>query len=225
MVALYWVRLMTNDQHPPRRTRLTQKDRQSAATKARLLEAARRLFREYGYHDVSVTEIAREAGVTHAMINAHFHSKAGLLYELIHENNDVQIAALEAGLPDEGSTMERLRWILAMYAKYDLEDTQLMAVMQAYYWQWPRETEDRNRAQLLQALSPIARILREDADLQNVDEAEIETLIDAIYAIYTFGLRPAVYRDATPESCVDAIMHRVGMLLDGARLQARGGGA
>ena len=77
----------------------------------------------------------------------------------------------------------------------------------------------------MQALSPIARILREDADLQNVDEAEIETLIDAIYAIYTFGLRPAVYRDASPESCVDAIMHRVGMLLDGARLQARGGGA
>ncbi|MBY6002980.1 TetR family transcriptional regulator [Salipiger bermudensis] len=212
---------MPNDQHSPRRGRLTQKDRQSAATKARLIEAARRLFREYGYHGVSVTEIAREAGVTHAMINVHFHSKAGLLYELIHENNDAQIAALEAGLPNEGTTSERLRGILALYAEHDLEDPQLMAVMQAYYWQWPRETEDRNRAQLVRALTPIANILRDDPGLATLDEGAVWSLIDAIYAIYTFGLRPAVYRDTPREACVDAIMERVDMLLDGARLQAQ----
>ena len=216
---------MPNSQHPRRRSRLTQKDRQSAATKARLIEAARRLFREYGYHDVSVTEIAREAGVTHAMINAHFHCKAGLLYELINENNDAQIAALEAGMPQEGSTMERLRWVIEIYARHDLQDVQLLAVMQAYYWQWPRETEDRNRTQLWQTLAPIARILRDDADLQRLDDAEIETLIEALFAIYTLGLRPAVYRDEPWESCVDVILHRIGVLLDGARLRARGGGA
>lgn len=216
---------MPKDPHPPQRSRLTQKDRQSAATKARLTDAARRLFRQYGYHNVSVTEIAREACVTHAMINAHFHCKAGLLYELIQENNDAQIAAIKAGLPDEGSTMERLRWVIETYARHDLEDTQLLAVMQAYYWQWPRETEDRNRAHLSQALAPIAQILNEDADLQKLSEAEIETLIEAIYAIYTFGLRPAIYYDATTESCVDAIMHRVGRLLDGGRVEARSGGA
>lgn len=211
----------TDPQSPPRRSRLTQKDRQSAATKARLITAARRLFREFGYHGVSVTEIAREAGVTHAMINAHFHSKAGLLYELIHENNDAQIAALEAGLPEAGSTMERLRWILAMYAGHDLEDPQLMAVMQAYYWQWPREIEERNHAQLVRALTPIAGILRDDPELATLGDGPIDEVVRAIYAIYSFGLRPAVYYDAPQERCVEGIMQRVGLLLDGARAQAR----
>ena len=70
----------------------TRKDLQSQKTKARLIDAARSLFEQYGYHNVSVTDIARAAGVSHSMINVHFNAKAGLLYQIIQENNSEQIS-------------------------------------------------------------------------------------------------------------------------------------
>ena len=65
----------------------TARDRQRQETERRLLAAARKLFWDYGYQNTAVTEIAKAAGVTHALINAYFNSKAGLLYALVSETN------------------------------------------------------------------------------------------------------------------------------------------
>lgn len=57
------------------------------ATKARILEAAfRRLARE-GYAALSVREIARDAGVNHALINYHFRSKDELVIAVLDAAN------------------------------------------------------------------------------------------------------------------------------------------
>lgn len=57
------------------------------ATKAKILEAAfRRLARE-GYAALSVREIARDAGVNHALINYHFRSKDQLVIEVLDAAN------------------------------------------------------------------------------------------------------------------------------------------
>lgn len=57
------------------------------ATKARILEAAfRRLARE-GYAALSVREIARDAGVNHALINYHFRSKDQLVIAVLDAAN------------------------------------------------------------------------------------------------------------------------------------------
>src|SRR5262245_6580595 len=65
----------------------TARDRQRHGTERRLLAAARKLFSDYGYQNTAVTEIAKAAGVTHALIHAYFNSKAGLLYALVSETN------------------------------------------------------------------------------------------------------------------------------------------
>lgn len=57
------------------------------ATKAKILEAAfRRLSRE-GYAALSVREIAKDAGVNHALINYHFRSKDQLVIEVLDAAN------------------------------------------------------------------------------------------------------------------------------------------
>ena len=56
-------------------------------TKAKILEAAfRRLARE-GYAALSMREIARDAGVNHALINYHYRSKDQLVIAVLDEAN------------------------------------------------------------------------------------------------------------------------------------------
>ncbi|MEY8840928.1 TetR/AcrR family transcriptional regulator, partial [Cribrihabitans sp. XS_ASV171] len=139
----------------------TRKEMQSEETRKRLTDAARSLFDEFGYHAVSVTDIARQAGVSHGMINAYFHSKAGLLYHIIQESNWQQTEKARALAHGPGSAREKLRAVVEMFASHDLRDPELLAVMQSYFWTWPQEVEGQNRAELASALAPVAAILNE----------------------------------------------------------------
>ena len=70
-------------------------------TRARVLEAAARLFAERGFNHVSVRDICKEAGSNVASVNYHFGDKMGLYRELIgavaEGMNDAKTSALEAG--------------------------------------------------------------------------------------------------------------------------------
>jgi len=61
----------------------TTRARQAALTRARVLEAARRLFAERGLDRVTLEAVAAEAQVSPATIYAQFKSKAGLLGALM----------------------------------------------------------------------------------------------------------------------------------------------
>jgi AcrR family transcriptional regulator len=66
-----------------RRYNSTLRRQQAAQTRARILEAAQRLFTEHGYASTTIEAIASEAGVATDTVYATFHSKAGLLHALI----------------------------------------------------------------------------------------------------------------------------------------------
>lgn len=57
------------------------------ATRARILAAAFRRIATDGYAALNVREIARDAGVNHALINYHFRSKAQLVLAVLDEAN------------------------------------------------------------------------------------------------------------------------------------------
>lgn len=56
-------------------------------TKARILSAAFRRLASEGYAALSVREIAKDAGVNHALINYHFRSKDQLVIEVLDAAN------------------------------------------------------------------------------------------------------------------------------------------
>ncbi len=61
-------------------------------TKARILAAAFRRLATEGYAALSVREIARDAGVNHALINYHFRSKDQLVIEVLDAANQRLLA-------------------------------------------------------------------------------------------------------------------------------------
>jgi AcrR family transcriptional regulator len=71
------------------------------ATRGRILAAARELFAEQGYDQVTVRAIARAAEANVALVNRYFGSKAGLFAEVLATESTVD-SAVEgdpAGLP------------------------------------------------------------------------------------------------------------------------------
>jgi AcrR family transcriptional regulator len=82
---------------PPRR-RLSAEERRAA-----ILDAALAVFSARGYHPSAIDDIAREAGISKALIYEHFDSKQGLYADLLERNAaelfqrlETAIGALEA---------------------------------------------------------------------------------------------------------------------------------
>ena len=78
---------------PP--VRRTQAER-NAATRARLLEAGRRLFATEGYAAVSTQAIVEDAGVTRGALYHQFGDKAGLFAEVYEEVERDVVAVITA---------------------------------------------------------------------------------------------------------------------------------
>ena len=62
-----------------------------AATRKLILQAARQRLVEHGYANLNVRDIARAAGVNHALIGYHFHGKQQLVLAVLDEANQALI--------------------------------------------------------------------------------------------------------------------------------------
>jgi AcrR family transcriptional regulator len=72
-------------------------------TRARLLEAAERVFADLGYNDASIVKITEAAGVGQGTFYLYFQGKAGLFEELVRDlNHRVRRAMTEAA--EQGKT-------------------------------------------------------------------------------------------------------------------------
>jgi AcrR family transcriptional regulator len=90
--------------------RLTRKEKQ-AETRARLLDAAERVFLRRGLQGSSVEEIAAEAGFTRGAFYSNFDSKDQLFVELLHTRVYDRYAEMaEEAEQQPGTPRERLRW-------------------------------------------------------------------------------------------------------------------
>jgi AcrR family transcriptional regulator len=79
----------------PARRRLTAEER-----RAGILDAALAVFSARGYHPASIDDIAREAGISKALIYEHFESKQGLYADLLERNANELFESLAAALAD-----------------------------------------------------------------------------------------------------------------------------
>ena len=90
-------------------------------TRARLLDGARRLLVERGYHGVTIDEIAKEAGVSRQAVYAyHFGSKSEFLIALLVHVEAVEgIAELLRPSDDAKSGIDALREAVTANAEFE----------------------------------------------------------------------------------------------------------
>ena len=89
--------------------RLTRAEKQ-AETRAKLLEAAARVFRRRGFEGASVEQITAEAGFTRGAFYSNFESKEQLFIELLQQRVYAEYRRLLERLPASLPPLEQLRW-------------------------------------------------------------------------------------------------------------------
>jgi AcrR family transcriptional regulator len=98
--------------------------------RAALLEQAERTVRERGVQDLSLRELAREVGVSHAAPRRHFPDRQALLDALAEAGFERLGASLRAAADGAGEEFEpRLRATAAAYIQFATHDPALLELM------------------------------------------------------------------------------------------------
>jgi AcrR family transcriptional regulator len=97
------------------RKRLTQAER-SEDTRRRLLEAARRVFVQRGFHATTLEQIAEAAGFTKGAVYSQFESKADLFFALLeqrvaHRLDEIRSAGAAATSPEQLGHIMGRQWV------------------------------------------------------------------------------------------------------------------
>jgi AcrR family transcriptional regulator len=82
-----------------------------------VIKAAARAFRERGYHNTLIDDIARDLTVTKPTIYYYVENKEQLLFQCFKTGLDLIIAALEEAQKSKASGRERLIAVLTRYAE------------------------------------------------------------------------------------------------------------
>lgn len=176
-----------------------------------LLAQATRLFRERGYHAVTMEEIGAAAGIAGPSIYRHFASKADLL--LAAGNRMLDQLALDASRATAGSAAERqvLDRLIVSYAGTVLAHRDLMAVYIAEMASLPEqecaELRRRQRAYVAEWTRLIAAVNphREPAEARVIAHAAL-TLANDLARARRLEARPALASELT--ALMRAVAHQ-----------------
>jgi len=142
----------------PERIKSTKADK----TRARLIEVAKRLYKEHGSDHVTVRRIAAAARIEAGSIYYHFRSRDEIMRAVLESGIDgardeVMQAIAETG-PDS-SPLDRLRAALAAHLKYTLREhysSRLRSIRRL-----PKRLRDRYMQQEREYAAIFAKLLRE----------------------------------------------------------------
>src|ERR1700743_2970130 len=98
-----------------RRSLMTRRDRNAEATRHVILEAAREIFSQHPYSDVSGMQICDHAGVTRGALQHHFGSKVGVFMAVFEDlQQGVYLQTVEA-IGQQRQPWEKLRAGIAAF--------------------------------------------------------------------------------------------------------------
>jgi AcrR family transcriptional regulator len=187
-------------------------------TRARLLEAAERIFAELGYHDASMVKITEAAGVAQGTFYLYFSSKAEIFDELVRDlNRRVRRAMSESAA--QGKTRIEAE-VLGFHAffRFTAEHPALYRIIRQAEFVSPRTLQyhyDRLREGYVAALE-------EAMDRGEIARRDAEVLAWALMGIgELIGMRYILWagRNDVPEGVleeIERIIHRLLAPEDGA---------
>lgn len=196
------------------------KAERSKATRAALLESARKLFAQRGYAHVATEEIVRRAGVTRGALYHHFGSKRDLfraVFEQLEQESAERIAAVALTESDPWM-MQQVAWetFLDICREPDMQRIAVIDASSVLGWSEWHEIVDRY------ALGLIRGGLQMIIDAGLVERQPVEPLARMFLAMFQeAGMMIAEAED------VDAARAEVGRaierMLDGLRVKDASG--
>jgi AcrR family transcriptional regulator len=183
-----------------------------ARTRARLLEAAARVYARRGFDAATLDEVAEEAGFTKGAVYDHFGSKEKLLFALLDEHVRTQIAEQVSLFDSARETASRPRvgadrWMAGIDADPD--------AFRLFVEAWVRAQRDEElREWVAGGVEEWRAMLKDFGEARGGIEGEVtEQLSTALVALGT-GL--AMLRLVDPEAAPPRLLGAVSALVIGA---------
>jgi AcrR family transcriptional regulator len=164
--------------------RLTRAEQQ-ALTRARLIEAAGRVFARRGFQAASVEEIAEEAGYSHGAVYSNFDGKAELFLAVFEDymaQRVRELAETQADLADDAPLEVRARALADQWMDRLTRDRESFVLHMEFVAHADRDPELARRfgtrsAAMRQALSRYIAQFQHDADVELAMPADDLALI------------------------------------------------
>ena len=132
--------------------------------RARILEAAVRVFADRGFFNATVAEIARAAGVADGTIYLYFKGKDDLLLQLFEEKMAELLSSAQAALAEETDAPSRLRRFILHHFLAVEKNPELAAVLIVELRQSAQALRPAEKARLTAYLDVIAEVVRAGQD-------------------------------------------------------------
>lgn len=198
------------DTLPPRQS-------QKAATRQRVLDAARELFDTRGYQAATIREIARHAGVSVGSVFTTFASKGEILSEVMMARLDSLYAEIDRVMPHvRGSTADRLRTLFAIHFEFEGRQVRLFLshIAAAYDFTLSPAARPYGRTPRLQAI--IREVLEQGvADDEVCATVDLQEVIDLLMAAYAWTYRLVVTRNADAKTMIASMDRQIGLIAEG----------
>lgn len=91
-------------------------------TKEKILESAKKLFSDYGYSAVSMSEIAKEVKITKAALYYHFKSKKEIYLEVIQNSFEALLKKLKEPIGLKTTFEKKFHQTLMAYLEFSLNE-------------------------------------------------------------------------------------------------------
>src|SRR6266566_722862 len=137
------------------------RDTRSNDKRARILDAAIRVFAERGFHSATVAEIARAAGVADGTIYLYFKGKDDLLLRLFDEKMTELLAEARNELARERTAPARLSRFIQLHLALVERNPELAAVLIVELRQSAQFLKAADRAKLAAYVDLIAEVVRD----------------------------------------------------------------
>jgi len=132
--------------------------------RARILEAAVRVFADRGFFSATVAEIARAAGVADGTIYLYFKGKDDLLLQLFEEKMAELTASAQQALSEETDAPARLKRFIVHHFQAVEKNPELAAVLIVEVRQSAQALRPAEKARLTAYLDLIAEVVRGGQD-------------------------------------------------------------
>ena len=91
-------------------------------TKEKILESAKKLFSDYGYSAVSMSEIAKEVKITKAALYYHFKNKKEIYLEVIQNSFEALLKKLKEPIGLKTTFEKKFHQTLMAYLEFSLDE-------------------------------------------------------------------------------------------------------
>ena len=192
---------------------------QKAATRQRVVAAARELFEGVGYEETTIRMIAERAGVSVGSVFTTFESKVDIFNYILFEKFELLIGELQRIAPHlKGTCCDRIVSLMSIAYGVECRQLDLMISHLAASHGWPDRIEAEN-ARRQERLVSLFRdcLVQGKAKGELRPDLDLALLVDTLMAVYLRNYRRAYYERLEAEALSGLIERQVKLIMMGAR--------